>query len=521
MKKEWFRVRRIEFFDTTLRDGEQQPGLNLNREEKLKIAKQLDRLGVDIIEAGFPASNEGDFYSVQQIARAVKNSSVTGLSRVVKSDIDSAWEALKDSPVPRIHLVIATSDVHIKYKLLSTQEQVIKDSVEAVRYAKERFSVVQWSAEDACRTDWDFLTKIMEEVIKAGVDVINLPDTVGYTTPQEIRAMFQHLKENVKGAKDITLSTHCHDDLGMAVANSLAAIEGGADQVECTINGIGERAGNASLEEIAVALHIRRDHYDAEQSLDLQEIKRTSSLVSKLTGNVVPGNKAVVGSNAFAHESGIHQDGVLKESSTYEIITPELVGVDANKLVLGKLSGKHAFKNKVLELGFDPPEDELKRVFKAFKQLANKKKDISDDDIFALLVADKNEEETKAYELLSLQVNVGTHNIPTATITMKLPDGGETQEAATGSGSVEAVYNTLERIVGAPIQLDDYRIQSVSSGEDALAEVVVHVTYREQSSIGRGTAHDVLEASAYAYVNAINRILAAAPDEVPEPSIHS
>ncbi|SDI58829.1 2-isopropylmalate synthase [Natribacillus halophilus] len=514
-------MRRIDFFDTTLRDGEQQPGLNLNRDEKLKIAKQLDRLGVDIIEAGFPASNDGDFHSVQQIANAVKNSSVTGLSRLAKSDIDTAWEALKDSPIPRIHLFIATSAVHMDHKLMMTPEEVIRDSVEAVRYAKERFSVVQWSAEDACRTDWAFLTKIMEEVIKAGVDVINLPDTVGYTTPQEIRAMFKYVKENVKGAEDITLSTHCHDDLGMAVANSLAAVEGGADQVECTINGIGERAGNASLEEIAVALHIRQDHYEAKQSLSLQEIKRTSSLVSKLTGNVVPGNKAIVGSNAFAHEAGIHQDGVLKESTTYEIITPELVGVDTNKLVLGKLSGKHAFKNKVLELGFDPPEDELKRVFKSFKQLANKKKDISDDDIFALLVADKFEEETKAYEMLALQVNVGTHNIPTATITMKMPDGQETREAATGSGSVEAVYNTLERIVGSPIQLDDYRIQSVSSGEDALAEVVVHVTYAGQTSIGRGTAHDVLEASAHAYVNAVNRILAEAPSEQPEPSLHS
>nr|WP_221434224.1 2-isopropylmalate synthase [Geomicrobium halophilum] len=504
-----------------MRDGEQQPGLNLNREEKLKIAKQLDRLGVDIIEAGFPASNDADFTSVQQIARAVQNSTVTGLSRLVKSDIDTTWEALKESRNPRIHLFIATSDVHIKHKLNMTQEQVIEESVEAVRYAKERFSVVQWSAEDACRTDWGFLTKIMTEVIKAGVDVINLPDTVGYTSPSEIKAMFQFLKENVEGAENITLSSHCHDDLGMAVANSLAAVEGGADQVECTINGIGERAGNASLEEIAVALHIREDYYQVKQNLHLPEIKRTSSLVSKLTGNVVPGNKAIVGSNAFAHESGIHQDGVLKESTTYEIITPELVGVETNKLVLGKLSGKHAFRNKVLELGFDPPDEELKRVFKAFKQLANKKKDISDDDIFALLAADKVEAEAKAYELLSLQVNVGTHNIPTATITMKMPDGAEAQEAATGSGSVEAVYNTLERMVGSPIRLDDYRIQSVSGGEDALAEVVVHVSYNQQSSIGRGTAHDVLEASAYAYVNAVNRILAEAPAEQPEPSINS
>ncbi|MFB4158254.1 2-isopropylmalate synthase [Geomicrobium sp. JSM 1781026] len=506
-------MRAVEFFDTTLRDGEQQPGLNLNRDEKLEIAKQLDRLGVDIIEAGFPASNEGDFLSVKQIAETVKNSTVTGLSRVKKQDIDIAYDALKNTAAPRIHLFIATSDVHIKHKLFMTQDEVLASAVEAVKYAKTLFKTVQFSAEDACRTDWGFLTRISEAVIEAGVDVINLPDTVGYTTPNEIRAMFKHMKDNVKGVEKIKLSSHCHDDLGMAVANSLAAVEGGADQVECTINGLGERAGNASLEEIAVALHIRKDHYQRSSNLVLSEIKRTSNLVSTLSGTVVPGNKAIVGANAFAHESGIHQDGVLKESTTYEIITPELVGVEKNKLVLGKLSGKHAFRNKVVELGFDPTDEELKRVFASFKALAHKKKNVTDDDIFALMAADKAGSPVGQYELQSLQVNVATQAnvIQTATVIVKTPNGETVEEAATGKGSVEAVYNTLARIIGEEIRLDDYRIQSVSGGEDALAEVVVHLTYKDDSSLGRGTAHDVLEASAYAYLNAVNRILLGNP----------
>ncbi|GAK09949.1 2-isopropylmalate synthase [Geomicrobium sp. JCM 19038] len=510
-------MREIDIFDTTLRDGEQQPGLNLNLDEKLEIAKQLDRLGVNIIEAGFPASNDGDFHSVQKIARAVKNSTVTGLSRVVKKDIDTAYEALKDTANPRIHIFIATSDIHIKHKLLMTQQEVLDAAVEAVRYAKQKFPVVQFSAEDACRTSWDFLTKISSEVIRAGVDVINLPDTVGYTTPNEIKAMFQHMKQHVHDVEKIKLSAHNHDDLGMAVANSLAAIEGGADQVECTINGIGERAGNASLEEIAVALQIRKDYYAANSTLKLNELKRTSNLVSKLTGTIVPGNKAIVGANAFAHESGIHQDGVLKESTTYEIITPELVGVEKNSLPLGKLSGKHAFKTKITELGFELEEEDLKRVFKAFKDLAHKKKSVTDDDIFALLTAEKSGSQSGMYELKSLQVNVATQEnvIQTATVIVRTPDGEEIQEAATGKGSVEAVYNTLSRLIGEPIQLEDYRIQSVTGGEDALAEVVVHLTYNDESSLGRGTAHDVLEASAFAYLNAVNRIISGNPTKEP------
>ncbi|MBP3949686.1 2-isopropylmalate synthase [Bacillus suaedae] len=500
-------MRKINVFDTTLRDGEQSAGVNLNFQEKVEIAKQLERLGVDIIEAGFPASSQGDFASVQAIARTVKGSSVTGLARSIERDIDTAWEALKDSAEPRIHTFIATSPIHMQYKLRMTPEQVIEHAVASVKFAAAKFPHVQWSAEDASRTELPFLAKIIRAVIDAGATVINLPDTVGYTTPYEIGEMFQYVTKNVQNIDKAILSTHNHDDLGMAVANSLAAIQNGAGQVECTLNGIGERAGNASLEEIAVALQIRQDHYQAKTGLTLNEIKRTSALVSKLTGMVVPNNKAVVGANAFAHESGIHQDGVLKNKETYEIITPELVGVSSNRMVLGKHSGRHMFKEKLTELGFTGTDEQLQTIFVAFKELADKKKDITEDDLFSLMTEASVGVAVPHYELETLQVNYGTTNIPTATITMKNPNGETIQEAATGSGSVEAIYNTLERVIDAPIILTDYRIQSVSGGRDALAEVYVTVKYEELETSGRGTANDVLEASAKAYINAVNRTI--------------
>ncbi|GAE26182.1 2-isopropylmalate synthase [Halalkalibacter wakoensis JCM 9140] len=500
-------MRKINVFDTTLRDGEQSAGVNLNFQEKLEIAKQLERLGVDIIEAGFPASSQGDFASVQAIARTVKGSSITGLARSLERDIETTWEALKDSAEPRIHVFIATSPIHMQYKLKMTPEQVIENAVAAVKLAKKTFPQVQWSAEDASRSDLPFLAKIIQAVIDAGATVINLPDTVGYTTPYEIGQMFGYVSENVSNIDRAILSTHNHDDLGMAVANSLAAIQNGAGQVECTVNGIGERAGNASLEEIAVALNIRQDHYKADTGLVLKEIKRTSSLVSKLTGMVVPNNKAVVGANAFAHESGIHQDGVLKNKETYEIITPELVGVSSNRMVLGKHSGRHAFKEKLMELGFNGTEEQLQKTFVAFKDLADKKKDITEDDLFALMTEATVGSSVAHYELETLQVNYGTTNIPTATITMKLPTGETVQEAATGSGSVEAIYNTLERVIDEEVLLTNYRIQSTTAGRDSLAEVYVTVKYDGTESSGRGTAHDVLEASAKAYINAVNRTI--------------
>lgn len=499
-------MRKINIFDTTLRDGEQSAGVNLNLHEKLEIARQLERLGVDIIEAGFPAASKGDFQAVQAIAQTVRNCSVTGLSRSVQSDIDAAWEALKDGAEPRLHVFIATSPIHMQYKLRMTPEQVVETAVESVRYAKKYFPIVQWSAEDACRSDLPFLATIVEKVIEAGANVINIPDTVGYITPKQYGDIFSFLKENVRNIEKISLSAHCHDDLGMAVANSLAAIEAGATQIEGTINGIGERAGNAAIEEVAVALYIRKDYYQAETRLNLQEIKRTSSLVSKLTGMIVPPNKAIVGKNAFAHESGIHQDGVLKEKTTYEIISPQLVGVQSNSMVLGKHSGRHAFRTRIQELGYSLTDEEVNRLFARFKDLADKKKDITDDDLIALILDEKLDMYKNFYQLCSIQVQYGTNQIPTAVVVLKDGEGNDIQEAATGAGSVEALYNALEKALQLPVTLLDYRIESVGSGRDALAQVYVKVSLDRKEASGRGTAQDVLEASAKAYIHAVNRM---------------
>ncbi|NNU95853.1 2-isopropylmalate synthase [Anoxybacillus sp. EFIL] len=499
-------MRKINIFDTTLRDGEQSAGVNLNLHEKLEIARQLERLGVDIIEAGFPAASKGDFQAVQAIAQTVRNCSVTGLSRSVQSDIDAAWEALKDGAEPRLHVFIATSPIHMQYKLRMTPEQVIETAVESVRYAKKYFPIVQWSAEDACRSDLPFLATIIERVIEAGANVINIPDTVGYITPKQYGDIFSFLKKNVRNIEKISLSAHCHDDLGMAVANSLAAIEAGATQIEGTINGIGERAGNAAIEEVAVALYIRKDYYQAETRLNLQEIKRTSNLVSKLTGMIVPPNKAIVGKNAFAHESGIHQDGVLKEKTTYEIISPQLVGVQSNSMVLGKHSGRHAFRTRIQELGYSLTEEEVNRLFVRFKDLADKKKDITDDDLIALILDEKLDTYKNFYQLCSIQVQYGTNQIPTAVVVLKDGEGNDIQEAATGAGSVEALYNALEKALQLPVTLLDYRIESVGSGRDALAQVYVKVSLDGREASGRGTAQDVLEASAKAYIHAVNRM---------------
>ncbi|WP_297987527.1 2-isopropylmalate synthase [Anoxybacillus sp.] len=499
-------MRKINIFDTTLRDGEQSAGVNLNLHEKLEIARQLERLGVDIIEAGFPAASKGDFQAVQAIAQTVRNCSVTGLSRSVQSDIDAAWEALKDGAEPRLHVFIATSPIHMQYKLRMTPEQVIETAVESVRYAKKYFPIVQWSAEDACRSDLPFLATIVERVIEAGANVINIPDTVGYITPKQYGDIFSFLKENVRNIEKISLSAHCHDDLGMAVANSLAAIEAGATQIEGTVNGIGERAGNAAIEEVAVALYIRKDYYQAETRLNLQEIKRTSNLVSKLTGMIVPPNKAIVGKNAFAHESGIHQDGVLKEKTTYEIISPQLVGVQSNAMVLGKHSGRHAFRTRIQELGYSLTDEEVNRLFGRFKDLADKKKDITDDDLIALILDEKLDTYKNFYQLCSIQVQYGTNQIPTAVVVLKDGEGSDIQEAATGAGSVEALYNALEKALQLPVTLLDYRIESVGSGRDALAQVYVKVSLDGKEASGRGTAQDVLEASAKAYIHAVNRM---------------
>ncbi|MCL6547838.1 MAG: 2-isopropylmalate synthase, partial [Alicyclobacillus sp.] len=487
-------MRRVEIFDTTLRDGEQSAGVNLHLHEKLEIALQLERYGVDVIEAGFPASSSGDFRAVEQIAKTLKHCTVAGLARSVQKDIDAAAEALKGAVQPRIHVFIATSPIHMEYKLRMSPDKVLETAVAAVRHAARYVSDIEWSAEDATRSDWDFLAKIIEQVIAAGAKVVNLPDTVGYTTPAEYARMFRYLKERVPGIDRVKLSAHCHDDLGMAVANTLAAIEAGVEQIEGTINGIGERAGNAALEEIGVTLAVRKDIYEVETRLDLVQTVRTSRLVSKLTGMVVPPNKAVVGVNAFAHESGIHQDGVLKNTLTYEIIRPEMVGLSSNVMVLGKHSGRHAFKEKCAQLGLKLTDDEFNRLFQSFKDLTDKKKDITDDDILALAMEAFSNTSGKRYELAFLHVSFGTDAISTATIGIRTPDGQIVQDSATGKGSVEAIYNTIDRIVKDPVTLVDYRIQSTTSGQDALAEVYVKVEYHGRSGNGRGIDNDVLSA---------------------------
>ncbi|WP_416825708.1 2-isopropylmalate synthase [Ectobacillus polymachus] len=499
-------MRRILFMDTTLRDGEQSAGVNLNSQEKLQIARQLEKLGINIMEAGFAAASDGDFQSVSDIANIVKTSSVMSLARAKESDIKTAYEALKHAAEPRLHVFIATSDIHMKYKLRMTREQVLDSVKESVTLAKSLFPVVQFSAEDATRTDYAFLAQTVEQAIRYGADVINIPDTVGYTHPQEYYALFQYLKQHVPSYEKAIFSCHCHDDLGMATANSLAAIESGIGQVEGTINGIGERAGNAALEEIAVALHIRKDHYHAFSSLQLKEIKATSSLVSRLTGMAVPKNKAVVGANAFAHESGIHQDGVLKEASTYEIISPELVGEEQNKLVLGKHSGRHAFTERMIELGYVLTDEERDRAFRAFKQLADRKKEITEADLHALVLGETSLL-NQPYEVKDLHVSFNSNGTQSATVVLEDEHGAILEDAATGAGSIEAIYNAIHRILKKEYRLVDYRIQSITQGQDALAHVNVELSEDGKKVSGFGVAQDVLEASARAYVHAAGKLI--------------
>lgn len=497
----------VKIFDTTLRDGEQSPGVNLNRPEKMEIAKQLERLGVDVMEAGFPASSQGDFESVREIANTIRNVSVTGLARAVKSDIDTCWEALKDGADPRLHVFIATSPIHMTYKLKKTPDEVVAKAVEMVTYAKKNFDKIEWSAEDASRSDLAFLARIIEEVIDAGATVINLPDTVGYTTPYEYGQMFKYIKQNVPNIEKVDLSAHCHDDLGMALANSIAAVENGATQVEGTINGIGERAGNAALEELAVALKIRQDFYSYETNIVLKEIKRTSDLVSKLTGMQVPRNKAVVGQNAFAHESGIHQDGVLKHAQTYEIITPEMVGVKSNSLVMGKHSGKHAFKDKLKQLGYEELSDEkILEAFTEFKKLTDSKKEVTDDDLFTILTDIQTmTPDVKKYMLSGFQVAYGEDKHPVATVQLIKPDESSIENSAGGQGAVEALFNTLDKMIEEEVHITDFNLSSIGSGRDALAQSNVKLTIGENEFSGRGSSQDVLEAAVKAFLNAVNR----------------
>lgn len=501
-------MRTIEIFDTTLRDGEQSPGVNLNTHEKVEIALQLERLGVTRIEAGFAAASPGDLRSVAEVARRVKHATVVSLARSTQNDIDKAYEALKDANNACLHVFLATSPIHREYKLRMSKEQVIENAVAAVKHGKKYFSQIEFSAEDAARTEIDFLAEVAKAVIEAGATIFNIPDTVGYMTPKEYGNIFREMMVRVPGVEKIKLSCHCHDDLGMAVANSLAAIEGGATQVEGTINGIGERAGNAALEEVALALDTRKDVYQATTALNLKEIARTSKLVSRLTGMIIPGNKAIVGANAFAHESGIHQDGVLKHASTYEIIQAEKVGFKSKQLVMGKHSGRAAFKDKLGELGYHLEQEEIDKAFVAFKELCDKKKEVSDDDILALIDAKLvTSSENETFKLETVQLSYGNTTVPTASVRLIRNDGTSIDEAAIGNGSVDSIYKAIDRATGEEVQLVDYRIASVTHGQDALGEVFVRLQQDEIIVQGRGVSTDVLEASAIAYIRAINKII--------------
>lgn len=497
-------MRRIKIFDTTLRDGEQSPGASMNVNEKLQVAKQLKKLGVDIIEAGFPFASPGDFEAVKRISEEVKDVVIAGLCRAKDEDIEVAAEALKPAPQRRIHTFIATSDIHLKYKLRMDRQQVLEAAVKAVKKARQYTDDVEFSAEDATRSDWEYLCKVVEEVIKAGATTVNIPDTVGYTIPQEFGKLIEYLMNKVPNIDKATISVHCHNDLGLAVANSLTAILKGAGQVECTINGIGERAGNAALEEIVMALKVRGDFFKADTGIITQEIYRTSRLVSKITGMVVQPNKAIVGANAFAHEAGIHQDGVLKERTTYEIMRPEDIGIPSSKLVLGKHSGRHAFKKRLEELGYTLNEEEINRAFERFKILADQKKYIFNEDIEAL-VSEEVMRTTEVYELLDLEVLSGINKTPTATVTMKI-NGEPKKITMKGDGPVDAVYKAITKLTGSQAELNKFEIKAITGGTDALGEVTVILEEAGHTVRGHGSDTDIIVASAKAYINALNKL---------------
>jgi len=498
----------IRIFDTTLRDGEQSPGASMNLAEKLEMARALADLGVDIIEAGFPIASRGDFDAVRAIAAEVAGPTVCGLARCQERDIDRAWEAIEHAQQPRIHVFLATSAIHREHKLRMSPAQIVERAVNAVRRAKERCADVEFSPEDAARTEIDFLCEVVEAAIEAGATTVNIPDTVGYAMPAQYGQVIRTLKQRVPNIDRAVISVHCHDDLGLAVANSLAGVEAGARQVECTINGIGERAGNAALEEIVMALRTRTDYYGLDTRVRSERLYPTSRLLSTLTGLSVQRNKAIVGRNAFAHESGIHQDGMLKERSTYEIMTPESVGVPRTDLVLGKHSGRHALRERVEELGFHLNEEQLIAVFEDFKELADKKKEVYDEDLAVLIERRLGDDQPKLWELLSVHTTAGTRLLPTATVAIRRPDGEVVQDAAIGTGPVDAIFKAVERVTGVHANLCDFTIRSVTRGKDAQGEVSLELEVESdaQAHHGRAASTDIIEASALAYINAVNAI---------------
>ncbi|MCL2085131.1 MAG: 2-isopropylmalate synthase [Oscillospiraceae bacterium] len=495
----------LKIFDTTLRDGEQSPGCSMNLQEKIEVARRLESLRVDVIEAGFAVASPDDFEAVRAVAEAVGDITVASLARAVKNDIDKAREALKNAKKPRIHLFLATAHIHMLHKLKMRPEEVLARAAEMTAYAKSLCDDVEFSAEDATRSDRSFLTEVYGAVIEAGATVVNVPDTVGYTTPQEMFDLITHLKNTVKGIGSVDIGVHCHNDLGLAVANTLAAVKAGVAQVECTLNGIGERAGNAALEELVLALRTRGDFYGVRTGIDTRQIYLASRTLSGIIGIAPAPNKPVVGANAFAHEAGIHQHGVMANRATYEIMRPEDIGIPSNKMVLGKHSGRHAFESRLAELGFSLSPDELERMFERFKELAGRKKIVADADIIAL-VGDKTLEFSDGYKYVRFVVNSGS-TIPATAAIKLVRDGVEQEEASTGDGPIDAVFNAIDRIVKSDFTLTDYSLRSITEGEDALGEAIVKLKMGEVTATGRGLSTDIIEASIKAYLNGVNKLL--------------
>ncbi|AEM22693.1 2-isopropylmalate synthase [Brachyspira intermedia PWS/A] len=498
-------MRKIKIFDTTLRDGEQSPGCTMNLAEKLEMAAELDKLGVDVIEAGFAICSDDDFNAIREVSKVVENAKLASLARCNKKDIDRAYESLAEAKHPMLHTFIATSDIHLKHKLEMTREQVLETIKESVSYAKTKFEFIEFSAEDASRSDREFLAQAYSTAIENGATTINVPDTVGYTTPLEMADLIKYLKENVKGIENVDISVHCHDDLGLGTANSLSAVLAGATQVECTINGIGERAGNASLEEIVMGIKTRKDFYNAYTDINTKRIYKISKLLSTISGMVVAPNKAIVGANAFAHEAGIHQHGVLKERSTYEIMNVEDIGIPQNKMVLGKHSGKHAFKDRIESLGYDIDDKSLEDKFIEFKALADKKKIVTDSDIEALLIGN-NDSENPTYTLNGFVVNDGNSISSLATVSIMDNQENIVEGIGKGNGPIDAAFGAIDSITSNKAKLVNYSINAITEGEDALGEVIVRLASNDKTVIGRAVSTDIIEASLKAYVNGLNKL---------------
>jgi 2-isopropylmalate synthase len=500
-------MNKIIIFDTTLRDGEQAAGGTLNIQEKLEIAKQLEKLGVDVIEAGMPVNSKSELEAVKVIAKEVRTPVICALARAIPQDVDQAWEGVKEAENPRIHVFLSASNIHIMHQLKKSRDEILEMARGAVARAKKYLDNVEFSPMDASRAEPEYIYQILQAVIDAGANTVNIPDTVGYAMPGEFGGLIEGIIQNVPNIDKAVVSVHCHNDLGMAVANSLEALKRGARQVECTINGIGERAGNASLEEIVMSIKTRNDFYNMSIDIDTTQIYRTSRLVSELTGFPVQPNKAIVGANAFRHESGIHQDGVIKMPITYEIIEPKTVGIPSSSLVLGKLSGRHAFRERLAELGYNLSDEDFDRAFNAFKELAEKKKEVTDKDIESL-IAEEKRTVSEVYHLDRIQVTCGDRGIPTAAVRLTTPDGSVLADAALGTGPVDAVYKAINRLVGVHNELTEFTVKSVTEGIDAIGEVLIRIESEGITYTGRGSDTDIVVASARAYINALNRLLA-------------